>query len=630
MSEITTISRPQKSSSRIFSKVTSNLYVQSPIPETASPDEQAANFLISLGRHGLRKMQMLFGQNLSPQQQIIRLLIHHRLGLEAELIGQWQQADFYWQQIVNQIKGLVKQESVWQVLANDISEDYPGSVTLNTSIGLRQRIVEEVFIDTHCGFFNSLNALVEKTDNRQEKLIQIDGRNRSFVHTAFIEQLLPYSSLHKKDWLGLVDASWQQQIDQCCASKDWEKATRLCKHRLKLYPNAPTYQTELTEVIGSKVLSDLQSEKSKKQPAIRIRCLKKGLLQFELLVKIYPRSLAAYDYLGNLYHLYAIELAKNQQVSEGLVAVEKAIAYAPSLEAAYTTRDCFTQAMKQLQAQVDQMLTELRRRPNTHLNAQGIKLNRQAKRGFRLRDKYLASSQGTAIEQALKIAQATQVWQRIPELPPEPTDRTISALSECLTRIICRPPLDKAGLSDEWVNISRLDSDLASLPVNPICDFLEQVIWKKQRITAIITPPPTSEAPLIPVPTRPVQQFASEPFLPWLVSRQNVWLKVQAALSVIVLLLAISLGGYEYSVRTARAHAYEEISDAVQQNHLLGVVEGSEAFLSHQPLSGRDNREAEVKALYAEALTALFMQQAYIVEGSEIQRYIQRYRELMP
>lgn len=632
MNASTIVFRPQKSPARIFPTITANFYIQSSALHNhafnkQSPDEQAASFIVSLAQQSLNKAQMLLGRKLTPQQQLTRLLIHHRLGFEAELIAQWPRADFYWQQTVNQVKSL--SQSAWQALADDIAKQYPGAATLSTPLGLRQCIVEEIFIDTHCGFFNTLNARLGGTGQRPRERSQLDGRSRSFAQTRFIEQLLPYASLPNKDWLALTEQSWQQQINPCRDRQNWQQAVRLCKQRLVLYPWHFGYQTELIEAMASRVLSSFQNRQLKKQPLLIIRCLKKGISQFESLAQTYPGNLLVYDYLGNFYHLYAVELAQTQQVAQGLAAVEKAIAYVPSLEAAKVTRDRLTQTMKRIQAQAAVTMATLGKRRNLRLNAQGIQIQKQAKKGFTLRDKYLASSQPAAIKQALERARVFQVWHQIPELPPDPEEPTARALAVGLGQIIRQPPLDKAGLLDEWTKISQSDRHLASLPVEPIRDFLAQKIWKKQATEPIITPPPTSEVMLLPVPEERTDAITPEPFFPWLYSRQSMQLKAQVALSLVALLLASSLWSYEYSVRRDRTQAYAAVSAAVEQNQLIGVIEGAEAFLSRRPISGKDSREAEVKALYSEAITALFMQQTSPPEEGEIQRFAQRYQELM-
>ena len=123
------IARPQQSSSRVFPAITADFYrqlleLEADLKDRTS-DQQAATSLLSLVHNDLTKVQLFFARNLSVQEHLARLLSQHRLGFEAELAAQWQRADFYWQQVQNQLQALIKQDTFWQTLATDIARDYP-------------------------------------------------------------------------------------------------------------------------------------------------------------------------------------------------------------------------------------------------------------------------------------------------------------------------------------------------------------------------------------------------------------------------------------------------------------------------------------------------------------------------
>ena len=286
------IARSQQSSFRVFPKITSDLYAHlSPSEkgeaiECNTSDQSAATFLLSLSHRDLTKAQLFLGRNLSPQEQLARFLIQHRLGFEAELAVQWQRADFYWQQVQLQLKSLIKQESLWQALATDIAQQYPEADSLKEPISLQKRLVEELLIDTHCGFFNGLNQWGTDSDSDNDSdSKKVASCDRSFAHAAFIEKLLPYSSIEQEAWLSLLAIPWQQQITQARTNKNWQDALRLCRHRLTLYPKSTPYQTELAEVQSESTLAELKKSKASAQYLANARRLARGIRQFEAMAK---------------------------------------------------------------------------------------------------------------------------------------------------------------------------------------------------------------------------------------------------------------------------------------------------------------------------------------------------------
>ena len=626
------IARPQQGLSRIFPAVAADFYGQlSDLEAEATPDRQAACFLLTLAQVNLTRAQMLFSRNLSPREQLARLLTQHRLGFEAELAAQWQRADFYWRQVQNQLKISIEQDTLWRELAADIAQNYSEVEVLKDPMSLRQRLVDELFIDTHCGFFNGLNQLYASERFGDNDSHQSAGCDRSFAHITFLETLLPYSSLESDAWLTLLASPWQRQVDRYRADKDWHQAIRMCRHRLSLYPKSVPYQTELAEVQAAKILADLRQADSSEQSLANAHHLAKGIQQFERLAQTYPHNPAIYDYLGNLHHLHAIQLGNGMKVAEGLVAVEKALIYAPHLQEALNTRNHLLQSMNQIQARVTQLLAELRRRPNAYLNPQGQHLRNQAKKGLTLQQAYQRSRQATVAQNAVELAQAMQLWHNLSGLPPDPTAQQALALCQSLTQILQQPPPDKASLPDEWQRVGQTKSELSDLPLEPICAFLEQRLWKKQgsTFTPIVTPPPPPPDPPIVLPSQRQPQPSHEPILPWIFSRQHPILKAQVALAMLALFAAGGLGLYEFSVRSMRARAYEKILAAAQQNQSIEILDGAETFLSYSPLSGKDAREDQVKDLYSKTFVAWFMQQPDSSENSTVKRYARRYQQLM-
>lgn len=632
MSSPVLIARPQQSASRVFPPISADLYPG--IQDTneaaiASPEQQAAHYVIGLSQRSLTRAQLWFARNLTPQDQLARLLIQHRLGFASELAAEGQRADFYWQQVQNQLRAWRTQPKIWEALATDLKQRYPEAEILTDPVCLKHRLVEELLIDTHCGFYNGLNTLAptatgEKADERQPQL-----SNRAFIHATFLEALLSDSSLERDSWLTLLAIPWQQQITRYRQDQNWRAAIHLCCHQLNLFPQSIPYQTELAEVQGTKIVSSLKKVETEAQALANAQHLQKGIKTFEKLAQTYPHNPAIYEYLGNLHHLHAIQLGNSLQVAEGLVAVEKALIYAPYLEDAHHTRNQLSQTIEQIQNRVMQMQAELRQRRNAQLNAQGLKLQAQAQKGVALRDRFLKSSQAAAAHTAQKLARAMEVWRIIPGLPLAPSEAQAIALYDGLTELIRQPPPDRAALPDEWQRLTQSQSTLAELPAEPICTFLEQRIWEKRVPSPIITPPPVPHDPVVIVPMQTQPQPSFEPFLPWLFSCQHVGLKSQMAMAIAALLTVGGLGLYEWSVRSIRTRTYQALLIAAEQDQPQAMLDNADTFLSQRPLSGKDAREDQVKKLYAQAFVDWFIQQSTLPADDTVQQYTQRYRDLM-
>lgn len=627
------IARPQRSSSRLFPLLSVDIYIKLPESETGTDDQRAAADLLLLAKLNLTKAQQFFAHKLSPKEHLSRLLIQHRLGLEAELSAQWQRADFYWQQVQNQLKALSKRKDLWQALAAEIAQKYPNAQVLSDPINLQQRLVEELFIDTHCQFHNSLTQLSQPLAAETKKS-KAPWNDRAFVHIRYIEQLLPYSSLSPEHVQDFLSDSWQQQINLCRHAKDWTEAIKLCRHRLSYCSSFVPFQSELAEIQANAVLSKLTNGESEKQRLKDIKQLQRGVRQFEDLAKAYPHSPVMFDYLGNLHHLHAMQLGNSGFVAEGLVAVEKALIYTPRLQGALSTRNSLTQAMEQLNEYVRQLKAQLAQHPNAKLNAQGQKVITQAKKGFGLRDKYLRSDQAKNASKAILLAQAMEVWRNIEGLPDAPAEKQAIALLSGLSKIFEQPPANRSALSIAWQVVVQENPELAELNAESIQIFLEKRLWKTERSSPIITPPPQSRDSLTSeelAALRPVSftaQPGGEPFLAWVFSRQNLGLKVQAAITAVALLAVGSLGLYEMSVRSTRQTAYEQIVNADLQQNPGEVIAAAEKFLSRRSLSYKDAREAQVKELYTQAFISWFLQQSEVSDEETIQAQFDRYQTL--
>jgi hypothetical protein len=228
------IARLESSSQRIFPPIQPTLYSPNQDSVELSPDRQVTQQLLSLSHRELTRWQLWCGWKLDAEGQLAHLLLQHRLAIAAELSAQWQQADFFWNQVYIGLKAL--SEKAWGALST-IAANHPGVTVVNNSAQLRQRFVDELLIDTHCAFYN---GLVQQEKNR-------DPNDRAFVHIDYIQRLLAFSALTREESAALLKSPWQERIQACRKKGRWKQAGQICSLRLRYLPSIE-YQNELAEV----------------------------------------------------------------------------------------------------------------------------------------------------------------------------------------------------------------------------------------------------------------------------------------------------------------------------------------------------------------------------------------------
>lgn len=114
----------------------------------------------------------------------------------------------------------------------------------------------------------------------------------------------------------------------------------------------------------------------------------------------------------------------------------------------------------------------------------------------------------------------------------------------------------------------------------------------------------------------------------WLLSRQNLGLKIQISIAAIALLTVGILAFNERSIRQKRQIAYDTIISIDVAKQPGAVMVAAEDFLSDSPLSGKDAREETVKDLYTQAFVTWFIQQPDNLDNASLQSQVERYKAL--
>jgi hypothetical protein len=250
----------------------------------------------------------------------------------------------------------------------------------------------------------------------------------------------------------------------------------------------------------------------------------------------------------------------------------------------------------------------------------------QAAKGFRLMDDYRRSEEVRAVEDDLPVARGRRVWEEAGLGPLERIDLRPLALQDAFDAIRHQPPADPAGIPAAWQWVSQDNPHLASLDAPRVHACLAKALFgmaqESPQAPGPRAPAGAPPAPLVASPTR----RSSEPFLPWLLSGESKWLKVQCLAALVLVVAGGWLATHEYSHREIRAAAWREIHRARKRGDYPRMIDSAERFLGH-PVIGKDARTSEVESLYSEALVRWFSQEQPPPERSEPR--LGRYRQLL-
>jgi hypothetical protein len=169
------LTRSEITASRLFPEVPS-IYSSS-----------SGNSLTAIADSPMSWIPRYCGWRLEIRNRLTRLFFMHRAAIAEEQAGNWRASDFYFREVLRQLKATPSDSEAWQVMAREISG--PGS-----GLGAKEiyrRALQEVFIDTHCGFYNGYSQLTEhpSPDSRQffhldclSQLVDMAGDGNSRLH----------------------------------------------------------------------------------------------------------------------------------------------------------------------------------------------------------------------------------------------------------------------------------------------------------------------------------------------------------------------------------------------------------------------------------------------------------------
>lgn len=379
---------------RIFPLIKADIYKSSYDLSDVAADQKVALKLLDLSNQKLNKYEELLSWNLDAQGKISRLLNWHRLGIEKELEGQWKQADFYWKEVQLEIHKLAKQDNLWLSLAEEYAKEHD-IIVMNNPVKMRQRLVDELLIDTHYSFYHSID----------QQSGELKRKEQSFRHIKYIEKLANLSSFSENHLFTLLNHPWQKQINLYIESEKYTEAYLVCENRLSLFPDCIRFQNQFIEMRLKALMARLNNESSRNKLLKDIKYLNQEIIWYKKFLETHSNNLIIFQYIAFLYNLCAIKLNNSNQIARSFLYIEKALNYNPDFTQGYKLRQQIQIQIKQLQKNAQEIKQELfRSGRKTVISAGGKWIINEASIGLSLGNNYQKSSEFKDIADTYRIA----------------------------------------------------------------------------------------------------------------------------------------------------------------------------------------------------------------------------------
>jgi hypothetical protein len=540
----------------------------------------------------LGRFERVTGWKLTPRGRLARLFLFHREALSSEQAGNWKAADFYFTEILHQLKATPPESEVWDALIELFS---PAQRSASDGKQFYSRMVDEIFIDTHCAFYNAYSRLNE--------LQKPDPESRQSVHLKFVTQWLEFSQAPEDVRFAIVGGAMRDRVDAFARAEQWDAAVSGAADLLQAFLQRDEFvqlSADLQFARALKVLSKGDGETVQESNA---RSLERSIASLEQLRARYPDSVSLYRLISQLYRIRAVNLANAGLPSDALLANQKALAYWP-LEEAEKDRPQLEELMSNMISGVKGMVKQLASRPNAYLNAHGLRLKRQADAGFAPASNYAKSDEAKTLSTKSYEARNRDIWKRVGLAPPP--DRWPDRAAKLVAGMVRVQEITQDApekIESTWRQLVGNDPDLANIEGALIRRFL----------VARDSPDPPKEipkpaAPILPVAAPvPPRGKGSEPILYWAFSGQNIGLKVQAGAAIVLVLLAFALTWRQHAQEQIRESAWSRMENAAMMGDDLATVVACETFFSTSPVAS-DPRALHARDLYRASLVRWFGQ----------------------
>ena len=180
-----------------------------------------------------------------------------------------------------------------------------------TAESVAARVIDEIFIDTHVGFYNG----------RVKSAAELPRDDRAFAHLERIKALLPYSGMNERERAAFLRPARRAQFEAFKQSKAWNDAAKIARELLEAEPNDLGAQEHFIEAVVQGALASLSNDNSDSANRRGAKSLQKAIRELEAMRPKMLLNEDLYGALRHLHHMCAIRLANRGQFSQALVSV---------------------------------------------------------------------------------------------------------------------------------------------------------------------------------------------------------------------------------------------------------------------------------------------------------------------
>lgn len=603
------IRRSEDGAGRVFGLVSSVSRPDSWQCLPRDPSFGTAGSPLYLCGSGLTRFQRLSGWRLDGQGRLARLLALHRFAIEAEIEGRWARADFFWTEVHAKLARPVVREDLAAMFGRGLTRTGD-----NCELGIGEiyrHLLDEVFVDTHCAFYNGY----------WQQTIKATPKSRQFCHLDYLAKLLDVSGASTSEQSQLLGEATEQRISVCRDSGDWNQAVELASSLLKRFPDRLEYQEMRASLEFARATHALKESDSESANLSEAAGLEPATDALDKMCEAYPSTASAYELAGRLHRIRGTRLVKGGKISDAMVEIEKAAAYDSGLEGITEDRTRLAEMMENLQKQMRVVQAAIAARSNATLSYQGQQLKQEAEKGSGAALAYQRSQHAKTVAERAQKAQLRTIWRRIGLAEPaDRWDERANCLGRALNSIIALQAKDMSAVDRQWKSMIESDPDLAALDFSLISQFLGKRLFPSTETTS--EPPPA-----LVLPVSKAERRSQIPFAYWVFNGGDLRTKIQSALAVVLLLLAVALTTRDASLVRVREKAWQQIQESSLKGDDIGVITGSESFFSASPRKD-DRRLTGARTLYQAAILRWFSRLPGEPDANALY-HIRRYRSLV-
>jgi len=259
--------------------------------------------ILNLADSKLTGWEMSTGRGLESTQRLARLFVSHKSAVEAEIAQKTERADFFWKETYKLLEDALKYQNKykWEVLFGVENEN-----PLKDNI---EKLIQQIFIDTHCAFYNEGININD----------QLNTNSRAFEHIKYLEKVVGYSKLTKEDRFDLFEPAIKQELLHLKSNKDWAVLIKRCKNAINEYGANDFMLETMFGAYLTKAYCELVNGDSKISNLNDAETLNGSIKKFESLRMKYPDKIQIYQSLGDLYFLRSVKLANAAKLSKALL-----------------------------------------------------------------------------------------------------------------------------------------------------------------------------------------------------------------------------------------------------------------------------------------------------------------------